>query len=83
MILSKKMDMEIDIDKIDTVVLALLHLPSYSNHGIFRAWRGHDWDALNRHNDKGMIGDPRNKGTSIIFSGEDQDVQVNCSLNCA
>jgi hypothetical protein len=44
--------MDIDTDKIDEAVLALLHL---TLHDQFRAWKGHDWDALDRLYQKGMI----------------------------
>jgi len=33
---------EIDNDKIDEAVLALLHL---TLHDRFRAWKGHDWQG--------------------------------------
>jgi len=45
----------IDTDKIDETVLALLRL---TLHDRARAWKGHDWEALNRLHRKGMIGDP-------------------------
>lgn len=34
--------MDVDTDKIDDAVLALLQL---TLHDGFRAWKGHDWDA--------------------------------------
>lgn len=40
--------MEIDTDKIDETVLALLFLTSFPDNGFTRAWKGHDWDAMNR-----------------------------------
>jgi Domain of unknown function (DUF6429) len=50
--------MALDTDKIDDAVLALLFL---TLHDHWRAWKGFDWDALNRLYDKGMIGDPVNR----------------------
>jgi Domain of unknown function (DUF6429) len=47
--------MGIDNDKIDEAVLPLLHL---TLHDRFRAWKGHDWDELDRMCRKGMICDP-------------------------
>jgi hypothetical protein len=47
---------DIDTDKIDEAVLALLPL---TLHGGFRAWKGHDWDALGRLHCKGVIFDPQ------------------------
>lgn len=62
--------MEIDQDKIDDTVLALLHLTSFTDQGVTRAWKGHDWDALNRLHDKGMMGDPRTKAKSVVLTNE-------------
>ena len=42
--------MDIDTDKIDEAVVALLYL---TLHDQFRAWKGHDWGALNRLYQKG------------------------------
>jgi len=62
--------MEIDYDKIDETVLALLHLTSFTEQGVTRAWKGHDWDALNRLHEKGVISDPRSKAKSVALSDE-------------
>ena len=40
--------MEYDEVKLDEVVLALLYLTSFTEHGTTRTWKGHDWDVLNR-----------------------------------
>jgi hypothetical protein len=58
---------DIDTDKIDEAVLALLHL---SLHDRFRAWKGHDWDALDRLHRKGMIYDPVGKAKSVVLTDE-------------
>jgi Domain of unknown function (DUF6429) len=55
--------MEIDTDKIDGAVLALLYL---TLHDRFRAWRGFDWDAMDRLYRKGLIYDPVGKAKSVI-----------------
>jgi hypothetical protein len=55
-------------DKVDDMVLALLFLTSFDDHGFVRAWKGHDWDALNRLHEKGLISDPKNKNKSVVFS---------------
>ena len=44
--------MEYDEDKIDEVVLALLYLTSSSDKICTRAWKGQDWDAMNRLHEK-------------------------------
>ncbi|GHO89143.1 DUF6429 family protein [Dictyobacter formicarum] len=54
-------------DKIDEVVLALLQL---TLHDSYRAWKGFDWDVLNRLYEKGWIENPRNKAKSIEFTQE-------------
>lgn len=59
--------MDIDTDKIDEAVLALLYL---TLHDSYRAWKGHDWDALGRLHQKGMIGDPVGKAKSVVFADE-------------
>ena len=59
--------MEIDTDKIDDAVLALLHL---TLHDGFRAWKGHDLDALGCLHRKGMIGDLVGKAKSVVFTDE-------------
>lgn len=63
--------MEYDTDKIDDAVLALLFLTIHKE-GPFgaRAWKGHDWEALNRLHEKGMIGDPRTKAKSVVLTEE-------------
>jgi hypothetical protein len=57
----------IDTDKIDEAVLALLHL---TLHDGARAWKGHDWEALNRLHRKGMIGDPVSKAKSVVLTDQ-------------
>ena len=59
--------MELDEDKIDDAVLALLRL---TRCGEFRAWKGQDWDVLDRLYEKGMIQDPKNKAKSVFFTLE-------------
>jgi hypothetical protein len=61
--------MKPNLDKIDDAVLALLHLTSFTEGrgelAFTRAWKGHDWDALNRLHEKGLIGDPVSKAKSV------------------
>ena len=56
---------EIDTDKIDDAVLALLYL---TLHDGVRAWKGYDWDALDRLHRKGMICDPVGKAKSVVLT---------------
>jgi hypothetical protein len=50
--------MEIDTKRVDDAVLALLYL---TLHDSVRAWKSHDWDAMNRLHEKGLISDPVGK----------------------
>jgi len=59
--------MEIDRDKIDEAVLALLWLTVHDER---RAWKGFDWDALERLHARGLIADPVNKAKSVILTDE-------------
>lgn len=62
--------MEYDESKVDESVLALLHLTSWTEQGFVRAWKGHDWDALNRLHESELISDPKNKNKSIVLTEE-------------
>ena len=62
--------MDYDKDKVDEAVMALLFLTMFSDHSGTRAWKGHDWDALNRLHEKGWIDDPKNKAKSAIVTPE-------------
>lgn len=57
--------MTLDHDKIDRAVLALLYL---GIHDEVRAWKGFDWDAMDRLHEKGFISDPRSKAKSVVFT---------------
>jgi hypothetical protein len=59
--------MEYDEDKVDEMVLALLFLTVHDN---YRAWKGHDWGAMERLHDKGMIDNPVNKAKSVVLTDE-------------
>ena len=61
-------NMNIDHDKIDEVVLALLQLTAFKDAEGHRAWKGHDWDVMNRLYEKGLIGDPVGKAKSLILT---------------
>jgi uncharacterized protein DUF6429 len=56
---------DIDTDKIDDAVLGLLWL---TLHDGFRAWKGFDWDTMDRLHQKGLIDNPVNKTKSVALS---------------
>ncbi len=61
--------MDFDTDKIDQTVLALLSLTLHDVDDFGgRAWKGHDWDALNRLHEKGWISDPVSKAKSVVLT---------------
>ena len=57
--------MEIDENKIDDAILALLWLTLHDER---RAWKGFDWDALARLHGKGMILNPVGKAKSVVLT---------------
>ena len=59
--------MEIDTDRIDEAVLALLYL---GLHDRYRAWKGFDWAAMDRLHKKGFISDPVSKAKSVVVTDE-------------
>jgi Domain of unknown function (DUF6429) len=59
--------MEIEHDRIDEAVLALLWLTLHDDR---RAWKGFDWNALDRLFRKGLICDPANKAKSVVLTDE-------------
>jgi hypothetical protein len=63
--------MEYDRDKVDEMTLALLRLTTFDEdqYGT-RAWKGHDWDALDRLHAKGYISDPKSKAKSVVLTEE-------------
>jgi hypothetical protein len=61
------MRMDIDQDKVDQAVLALLSL---GRHDGSRTWKPFDWEIMGRIHQKGYITDPVGKAKSVIFTEE-------------
>jgi hypothetical protein len=59
--------MKVDTERLDETVLALLYL---GRHQEYRAWKGFDWDVLERLHGKGYIFNPVNKAKSVAFTDE-------------
>ena len=59
--------MNYDKDKVDETVLALLFL---TLHDGGRAWKGHDFEAMDRLHQKGLIFDPVGKAKSVLLTAE-------------
>lgn len=62
--------MEIDEEKVDEAVLALLYLTTFKDKPNWRAWKGHDWDSLDHLHHKGFISDPATKARSVWLTEE-------------
>ena len=65
-------DREIDLDRIDEAVLALmfvtLHKDRKSDH--WRTWKSFDWGAMGRLHKKDLIFDPVGKAKSVVLTDE-------------
>ena len=57
--------MQIDTEKIDEAILALLQL---ALHDGARAWKGFDWDTLKRLHEKRLIANPGGKAKSVVLT---------------
>ena len=57
--------METETDKLEQVVLALLHLNSFKEGEGRRAWKGFPWEIMNSLHEKGYVSDPVNKNKSV------------------
>ena len=62
--------MEYNKDKVDEMVLALMWLVMHSDGNAVRAWKGFDWDTLDRLFEKGLISDPKSKAKSFVLSNK-------------
>jgi len=62
--------LDYDADKVDDMVLALLYLTTFDEGYGPRAWKGMDWDALDRLHQKGYIANPKSKAKSVALTEE-------------
>lgn len=64
--------MNYDQDKVDNFTLALLYLVAHDREEGFgaRAWKGFDWDTLNRLHEKRLISNPIGKTKSVVMTEE-------------
>lgn len=59
--------MQVDEDKIDEAVLALLALGLHQGR---RSWKSYDWDVMARLHAKGYIRNPISKAKSVVLTDE-------------
>ena len=62
--------MDIDGDKLEQTVLALLYLNSFQKGTGRRAWKGFPWTVMDALHDKGYISNPATKNKSVWLSEE-------------
>ena len=62
--------MEYDKDKVDEMTLALMWLVMWDEEILSRAWKGFDWDTMDRLHEKGLIDDPKSKAKSVAVTPE-------------
>jgi hypothetical protein len=63
-------DMDFDRNKAEEVVMALLTLTAFEDHGVVRAWKGFDWGLLDGLFRRGWIEDPKSKAKSVVLTEE-------------
>ena len=61
---------DVDGEKLEQVVLALLHLNSFKEGYGRRAWKNLPWVILDSLHEKGYISDPANKNKSVCLTDE-------------
>ena len=57
----------INTERVDEAILALLYLGVHEGN---RAWKGFDWDSMERLHQKGYITDPVGKAKSVVLTDE-------------
>jgi hypothetical protein len=62
--------MRYDQEKVDEMTLALMYLVLHGGKWGTRAWKGLDWETLDRLYEKGLIGDPKSKAKSVPVTEE-------------
>ena len=62
--------MDIDGEKLEQTVLALLHLNSFQEGPGRRAWKGFPWTVMDALHEKGYISNPATKNKSVWLSEE-------------
>jgi hypothetical protein len=62
--------MDVDAEKLEQAVLALLHMNTIDEKSGKRAWKGLPWSVMDQLHDKGYISDPATKAKSVRLSDE-------------
>ena len=59
--------MDYDQDKVDEMVLALLSLTMFGDGPGVRAWKGQDWETIDRLHTKGYISEEGERRSQDLF----------------
>jgi hypothetical protein len=62
--------MDIDGEKLEQAVLALLYFNSFQEGSGRRAWKGFPWTVMDALHEKGYISNPATKNKSVWLSEE-------------
>jgi hypothetical protein len=62
--------MDVDAEKLEQAVLALLHLNTFDEKSGKRAWKALPWSVMDQLHHKGYISDPATKNKSVWLSDE-------------
>src|SRR6516164_1712304 len=65
---TSRCNMEIDGEKLEQAVLALLYLNSFQDGDGKRAWKSFPWSVMDSLHEKGYISDPATKNKSVWLS---------------
>jgi hypothetical protein len=66
------MTVKYDENRVDEMVLALMHLTTFKESSGSRTWKGYDWEVLDRLHQKGFIGNPKSKVRSVDLTDKGQ-----------
>jgi hypothetical protein len=62
--------MNVDAEKVQQAVLALLHLNTFDEKSGKRAWKALPWSVMDQLHQKGYISDPATKAKSVQLSDD-------------
>ena len=63
--------MNIDIERADEFALAFLFLNSFRDGPVTRAWKDIPWEMMDHLHERGLISDPKKRGTRSVVMTED------------
>ena len=69
-LLNPEESMEIDAEKLEQTILALLYLNLHGDDADSRAWKSFPWSVLDALHEKGYISDPATRAQSIRLSAQ-------------